>query len=169
MIEPEPFRTAMSRLGAAVNLVTTDGPAGRYGIVASALCSVTDAPPTILLCVNRLSCANAALKANGVLCANILAGRHQALSQHFATAPVAERFAAASWTMLETGAPLLTDAASALDCRVASVTEVGSHTVFFAEIVALRIDDDVDGLVWFDRRYHRLGAAAPSHAPEGSH
>lgn len=38
------FREGMSRLGAAVNLITTDGPAGRHGITASAVCSVTDAP-----------------------------------------------------------------------------------------------------------------------------
>ena len=35
----------MARLGAAVNVVTTDGPAGRYGFTASAVCSVTDDPP----------------------------------------------------------------------------------------------------------------------------
>ena len=31
----------MSRLGAAVNIITTDGPAGRAGFTASAVCGVT--------------------------------------------------------------------------------------------------------------------------------
>ncbi len=36
----------MARLAAAVNIVTTDGPAGRAGFTATAVCSVTDEPPT---------------------------------------------------------------------------------------------------------------------------
>ena len=41
-------------LSAAVNVVTTDGPAGRHGFTASAVCSVTDNPPTLLVCMNTL-------------------------------------------------------------------------------------------------------------------
>ena len=44
---------AMSCMGAAVNIITTDGPAGRAGFTASAVCSVTDTPPTLLVCLNR--------------------------------------------------------------------------------------------------------------------
>ncbi len=150
------FRTAMSRLGAAVNLVTTDGEAGRYGIIASAVCSVTDAPPTLLVCVNRASRANPVLRANGVLCVNILAGRHEAFSARFAGLPAGERFSSGEWKVLETGSPVLHDAAVALDCRIVSISEVGSHSVFFAEACDIRVHDEVDGLVWFDRRYHRL-------------
>ncbi|WP_252405960.1 flavin reductase, partial [Escherichia coli] len=44
------FRAGMARLGAAVNIITTDGPGGRAGFTASAVCSVTDTPPTLLVC-----------------------------------------------------------------------------------------------------------------------
>lgn len=47
------FRDAMAHVGAAVNIITTDGPAGRAGFTASAVCSVTDTPPTLLVCLNR--------------------------------------------------------------------------------------------------------------------
>ena len=43
-IKQTEFRDAMSRLGAAVNVITTDGPAGRHGLTASAVCPRT-APP----------------------------------------------------------------------------------------------------------------------------
>lgn len=36
------FRDAMASLSAAVNVVTTEGEAGRCGITATAVCSVTD-------------------------------------------------------------------------------------------------------------------------------
>lgn len=56
------FRDAMASLGAAVNIVTTDGPEGRCGITATAVCSVTDTPPTLMVCVNRNSTMNAVFK-----------------------------------------------------------------------------------------------------------
>lgn len=43
-VDKQDFRDAMARLGSAVNIITTDGPAGRAGFTASAVCSVTDAP-----------------------------------------------------------------------------------------------------------------------------
>ena len=48
-MEKQAYREAMARLGAAVNVITTDGPGGRAGFTASAVCSVTDSPPTLLI------------------------------------------------------------------------------------------------------------------------
>ena len=47
-VEQKAFRDAMSRLGAAVHVITTDGPSGKTGFTATAVCSVSDAPPTLL-------------------------------------------------------------------------------------------------------------------------
>ncbi len=44
--DKQTFRDAMACVGAAVNIITTDGPAGMAGFTASAVCSVTDSPPT---------------------------------------------------------------------------------------------------------------------------
>ena len=52
-VEKQAYREAMARLGAAVNVIATDGPGGRAGFTASAVCSVTDTPPTLLVCANR--------------------------------------------------------------------------------------------------------------------
>ena len=55
------FRDAMASLSAAVNVVTTAGEAGRCGITATAVCSVTDTPPSVMVCTclsspSRLAC-----------------------------------------------------------------------------------------------------------------
>lgn len=47
------FRNAMAQLGTAVHVVTTDGAGGRAGFTASAVCSVTDTPPSVLVCINK--------------------------------------------------------------------------------------------------------------------
>ena len=49
------FRDAMARVCAPVNIITTDGPAGRGGFTATAMCSVSDDPPTLLVCMNERS------------------------------------------------------------------------------------------------------------------
>jgi len=158
------FREAMSRLGAAVNIITTDGPAGRHGLTASAVCSVTDTPPTVLVCVKRAAGAHAALKAKGVLCDNILAGRHRNLSADFGNhgISVEQRFAGGSWRQLATGAPVLADAAANLDCRIASVAEVGTHSVFFCEVRGIATAPQPEGLIYFNRLYHPIGASLKS-------
>jgi flavin reductase len=153
------YRDAMARVGAAVNVVTTDGPAGRAGFTASAVCSVTDAPPTLLVCLNRASSVSEAFRANGVLCVNTLAPVHETLSGLFGgRTPAAERFAAADWTTAATGAPVLVGAPASFDCRVARFVEIGTHTVLFCEVVGLAEGDVHEGLIYFRRRYHAIRA-----------
>jgi flavin reductase len=162
-VDSAEFRDAMARLGAAVNVVTTDGSAGRGGLTASAVCSVTDDPPTLLVCLNRTSRANLLCKANGVLCVNTLTAGQRALSDAFAgrgKLDIPARFALGSWSSLATGAPVLDDAVVSFDCRIADVVEKGTHSVIFAEIEAIRAGRDGAALIWFARDYHPVGDAA---------
>lgn len=157
------FREAMSRFGAAVNLITTDGRAGRHGMIASAVCSVTDTPPMVLLCVNRSSRANEKLKINRTLCVNILSANHKHLSDRFSDPALSidDRFGDADlWTRLPTGSPGFNDAAVMLDCRVDAISEVGTHSVFFCHVGDVRLGAKEDALIYFDRTYHSLATLA---------
>lgn len=157
MVTREHYREAMARLGAAVSIVATDGPAGRAGFTASAVCSVTDTPPTLLVCMNRGGSSGAAVKGNGVLCVNVLAAGQEHLSARFGgRSSPAERFAEGEWTTLATGAPVLAGTVASFDCTIAQATEVGTHTVLFCEVEAVRVGDTTEGLIYFGRRYHRL-------------
>ena len=155
MVDKTTFRDAMAGLGAAVNVITTDGVAGVGGCTASAVCPVTDDPPTLVVCINRASRNNAAIRENGRLCVNVLAAEQRDLAMRFADKDLSldERFACAEWARLATGAPVLRGAVSALDCVVESVTEVGTHTVFFCAVKAARTDTARAGLI-----YHAVGA-----------
>ena len=158
MSDQQLFRSAMSRLSAAVNVIATDGKGGRYGMTASAVCSVSDDPPMILICVNRNARANAIFKTNGCLTVNILAAGQSDISARFASSglSVAERFGEMSdWFTLETGALLLRDALASLDCSVESVSEIATHSVFFCRVERFVLGELRDGLVYFDRNYRR--------------
>ncbi len=152
------FRESMARMGAAVNLITTDGPAGRHGFVATAVCSVTDQPPTILICVNTSAFAHDAFVENGHVCVNILAAQHQELSGVFARyVEGVDRFAHGDWVTLKTGCLALKDANAALDCTIASVQQQGSHSVMFCSVKAVHLPAAPNpGLVYFGRNYHHL-------------
>jgi flavin reductase len=164
MLDKATFRDAMARLGAAVNIITTDGVSGLAGCTVSAVCGVTDDPPTLLVCINRSSRNNAVMRENGRLCVNVLAADQRDVAVLFSTKnlSIEERFASADWGRLETGAPVLKGAASALDCEITSAAEVGTHTVFYCEIKAAYAGDDRDGLIYFARDFHRVGMPASS-------
>ena len=162
-MDRQEYRNAMARLGAAVSVITTDGPAGRTGFTASAVCSVTDAPPTLLVCMNRGSTSIEAFKTNAVLCVNTLAASQEALSPlfaGFADMPMSDRFDAAAWTTLVTGSPVLAGSVVSFDCRMAQVTEIGTHSVVFCEVQAIQAGPAHEGLIYFGRSYHRITVAA---------
>lgn len=158
VVNRQTYREAMARFGAAVSVVTTDGPGGRFGFTASAVTSVTDDPPTLLVCVNRRNDSHPALLANGVFCVNTLSAGQEAISNLFGGAATdqAARFATGSWHTMETGAPALLNAVVAFDCRVAQITEIGTHSVVFGEVVSIEHGDQHDGLIYFNRAYHTI-------------
>ena len=153
------FRNAMAQLGSAVSVITTDGPAGKFGFTASAVCSVTDSPPTLLVCMNRNSFAHAPFRQNGALCVNVLSSDHQDLSGVFANASLRseQRFAYDSWQVLASGAPVLSSSVASFDCLIDTCHEVGSHSVFYCQVQAIRISETPRGLVYFNRSYHAVG------------
>lgn len=156
------FREAMSRLAGGVCIVTTNGPAGLAGFTASAVCSVSDSPATMLVCVNRGASAYPAFEANGFLCVNMLSPSQQATASLFGgKTPMADRFAAAAWKPLASGAPALLGASASVDCRVVQRCIVGSHEVLICEAMAIATAANAPGaLVYLGRRYHTLEGQA---------
>lgn len=163
-LEPrqQAFRNAMAHLSAAVNVITSNGPAGRCGITATAVCSVTDSPPTLMLCINRNSEMNTVFKANGRLCVNVLSGEHEEVARHFAgmtEVPMERRFALHDWREGLAGLPVLHGALANLQGRIAEVQEIGTHSVLLLELEDIQVLEQGDGLVYFSRSFHRLQRA----------
>jgi flavin reductase len=157
-IDPAAFRDAMSRLGAAVHVVTSAGPAGATGFTATAVSSVSDQPATLLVCLNRRSNSAPLLSANGVFCVNTLRADEEAIADLFAgrTGNRAERFATGEWITLATGAPVLVTAVVAFDCRVIEIKAVASHNVIFGAVEAVRVGPPGAALVYHERAYKRV-------------
>lgn len=155
------FRDAMAKVPTAVHIVATDGPAGRTGLTASAVASVSANPPTLLICVNHSSRSNAILKANGVFSVNALRATDVHLSEVFAgrtDAAKEARFDSGVWTTMKTGAPVLSSALVSFDCRITHLEDVATHTVMFAQVVAVSVAaaGEARSLMYQNRAYVTL-------------
>ncbi|CAM5786019.1 flavin reductase [Castellaniella caeni] len=161
MTDISSFRSAMSLLAGAVNVITTDGPSGMAGFTATAVCSVTDQPPTLLVCMNRSSYAHKFFTGNQVLCVNVMGNASQEAPLIFADRNIrmADRFSRVKWSPLTTGSPVIEDALVSFDCRIAHTNDVGSHSIFMCEVEDIRCGDAQQAsLVYFNRNYHHVGS-----------
>jgi flavin reductase (DIM6/NTAB) family NADH-FMN oxidoreductase RutF len=151
------FVGGMSQAASTVNVVTTDGPAGRFGLTVSAMTSVSaDAGPTLLVCINHLSSAASALLENGVFCVNVLRDDQAYISDAFAGRyGAADKFACAQWTTQRTGAPRVVDPLVAFDCRIISSERIGTHYVVYGAVQDVFSAEAGAPLIYANRAYGR--------------
>lgn len=119
----------------AVTLICTGSVGNRSGLTATAVCSLTDTPPTILVCINKNASAHDVIFNTGKFSVNVLGERHHAIAGIFAgqsNLKGEERFNAAGdvWGSHASGTPWLHGALAHLDCSVVEKQEFSSHTIF---------------------------------------
>jgi len=172
------FLHGMSHAACTVNVVTTDGVAGRHGVTVSAMVSVSaDTPrPTLLVCIHHLSPVADALLANGAFCVNVLREDQAHISDCFAGRTEARgeaKFDCARWTTQVTGAPRVVDSLVAFDCRVTASERVGSHFVVFGSVQDIFVAGAGAPLIYANRaygvpqRFHPHGAASADSRANG--
>lgn len=152
------FRAAMARFPGAVTIITARHGAQRRGITATAVCSVSADPPSLLVCVNRQTGTCAAIDGSGRFAVNLLADPAAPLALRFAGAGGStgeDKFAEGDWESDGTGLPLLSGALAALSCEVAEAVTSGSHRIFVGHIREIR--QAAGGPLVYERaRFHRL-------------
>ncbi len=152
------FLGGMSNAACTVNVVTTDGAAGRAGVTVSAMSSVSaDTPkPTLLVCVHHLSRTAEAIRKNGVFCVNVLRDDQSFISDIFAgrfKGAFEDRFDCADWTVQKTGAPRVVDPLVAFDCRLVHHDRVGTHYVFYGQVEDIFAAESGSPLIYANRAY----------------
>lgn len=158
------FRDAMACVCASVNIVTTDGTAGRGGFTATAMSSVSDEPPLLLVCMKRSSAQSQLFVENGCFCVNVLTGQQTELAGYFAGGlkDMEARYTAAAWTQLVTGSPVLNHALINFDCKLDAVHVAGTHNIMIGRVVAVQQQPEMSALVYFERAYLELTKGKPA-------
>jgi flavin reductase (NADH)/cob(II)yrinic acid a,c-diamide reductase len=142
-INAQTFKQAMRQCAGAVALVTVGTePGQRTGLTVTSACSLSDDPPSLLVCVNRNASAHAPIRDHGHFAINFLSEDHTLLALTFSGQKGIngdDRFAFGRWVESTAGAPFLEDAVVAFDCMLAQEFETKTHSVFVGEVREVRI------------------------------
>lgn len=144
------FREAMRRPANAVAVIAAQAGDRRAGITATAVCSLSDAPPSLLVCVNRASPALAVFLAAERFSVNYLTEAQADLAALFAGRAGrfgAEKFDAAAWMEGE-GAPMLAGALAAFDCALERVVDHATHAILIGRVERLMVEETPGSLVY---------------------
>jgi len=129
------FKAAMRRLATTVTIITASSGEQRHGMTATAVSSLTTAPPSLLVCVNQLASIHDPIGTSGQFCINLLACDHHYLVPIFSGKMMGEeRFASGDWVIDETGIPCLADAQANMFCTVVQRMSYGSHSIFIGAV-----------------------------------
>ncbi|MBI3861066.1 MAG: flavin reductase family protein [Planctomycetia bacterium] len=148
-------RKVFGKWATGVTVVTTDGPAGKGGLTANAVASLSLDPPLVLVAVAKSAGSYSEIKQNGCYAINILAQAHEDVSKRFAT-PGPKDFSGFPWKTDVTGAPILEGALGYVDCKVREILPGGDHDIFVGEIVGGEAGGEDPPLMYFSGKYRRM-------------
>jgi flavin reductase (DIM6/NTAB) family NADH-FMN oxidoreductase RutF len=145
------YRNLMRHQAGGVAIISCGKPGARTGLTATAVCSISDTPPTLLICVNRNASGHKIIAAERCFAINLLSLDQIELAKTFSGKAGLEgeaRFSADLWTTMTTGAPVLRNAVANLDCEVVDEHGFDTHSLFIGRVKAGLARDDVDPLVY---------------------
>jgi len=147
------FRSSMRHIAATVYAITTGHDGERFGIIATAVNSLSFDPPSLLVCVNRSASLHEPMASVDTFCVNVLGVGNRDVADCFARGGAGEdRFEVGEWEE-EHGVPVLATAQSSLICRVVHRHAFGTHTIFIGELIAARHRANAKPLTYYDGRY----------------
>ncbi|HEX6125537.1 MAG TPA: flavin reductase family protein [Pyrinomonadaceae bacterium] len=154
-VTQDEFRAALSRFPSGITVVTSVDSSGiAHGITVSAFCSVSLAPPLVLVCIEKTAGSHEALQETGLFAVNFLAAGQDEISRRFSLA-VDDKFDHVLCRTGLGGVPLLDDALVTLECRLQNAFDGGDHTIFVGQVEDVAIRDG-DPLVYFHGNYRDL-------------
>src|SRR5919201_3909821 len=117
-VDPLVFRYVIGHFATGVTIITTREGETDFGVTVSAVTSLSLEPPMLLVCLNRTSRTQAAVKSTGRFAVNILGLDQIELAELFAT-PRDDKFAGLDPTYGPLGDPLIPGAIAHVECEVA--------------------------------------------------
>lgn len=134
-VAPAAFKAAMRRMASTVSVVTSGSGGSFNGMTATAVCSVSADPPSLLIVVNKANRSHALIERSGAYTVNTLSDEQERLAAHFASTPT-EPFADVPYTLGPNQCPIIEHCTSYLACLVEQQTGFGTHSIFIGRVVA---------------------------------
>ncbi|HET9904877.1 MAG TPA: flavin reductase family protein [Xanthobacteraceae bacterium] len=137
-IDPKAFWTAVGQRALGASVVTARGPQGPAGFLGLSTAHVCADPPTMLVSIDKRTAALDAIREARHFAISYLASDQGELAEIFGgRTPLkgADRFGRGTWTTLSTGAPVLADAAGAIDCTLEETLERHGVVIALGRVV----------------------------------
>lgn len=154
-LDPSTYRATLGRFASGVTIVTARDADGRdVGMTVSAFSALSLEPPLVLVCIDNGASVAPVLEHCSSFAVNILAEHQEPLSRQFAEREL-DRFEGVAITRGASGLALLEGALAQIECRVASRTPAGDHTILIGEVAATALREG-NPLLYYRGGYGRL-------------
>lgn len=151
------FRLAMRRFASTVSVISTLKDGARHAMTATAVTSLSMAPPSLLVCVHRESRFHKVLQTQDRFCVNVLHKDQADASQTFSRPATEEDFSRFGWADAG-GYCYLADAQATVFCTVTQQVPFGTHSIFIGTVAETNIRESVAPLIFQNGQY---GVYAP--------
>lgn len=138
----EAMKLGMRRLASGVCVIAARIDGEGFAMTASSVTSVSDNPPSLLVCINKLVSQQEYFATHGSkFSVNILGAEHEAISNLCAgREPGRDRFTLGEWRKDKTS-PYLADAQAVFFCETDMLISYGTHQIVIAHIKRVQIGD----------------------------
>lgn len=136
------MKEGMRHLASGVAIVATrDNDNNPFAMTVSSITSLTDTPPSLLICLHEVAQTYAVLRQVNSFSANILTQEQQDVSQCCAGEPqMARRFEVGNWgDHPELRLPYLKDSLSVFFCKVSQRIDYGTHMIVIGDIQSVQV------------------------------
>jgi flavin reductase (DIM6/NTAB) family NADH-FMN oxidoreductase RutF len=152
--DAERYRHVIGHFATGVTVITARHDGTDHGATASAVSSVSLEPPSLLVCLNRATVTESAVREGGSFVVNILREDQGDLAMRFAGRH-GDKFAGVAVERSAAGDPILAGALASLECTVRDAVTGGTHTVFIGEVSRAEASEG-DPLAYFRGRFGQL-------------
>ena len=159
VVDGQLFKAVMRKLAGTVGVFATASDDGLHGLTATAMCSVSADPPTVLIVVNRSSRTHPHIHRKQAFTVNLLADDQLAVAELFA-AKNDDPFGKIAHRRMSDGCPVIEGAAGYLHCAVQSQHDVGTHTIFIGRLLDAGAGT-AQPLVYQDGKYGHVEPGEP--------
>lgn len=161
-IETGAFRRAAGRLPTGIVVVSTTLADVDHAMTVSAFTSVSLDPLLVLFCAEKIARFHDVVLAAGSWAVSVLDEESEKTARWLATRgrPMEGQLDAQPHHRGPlTGAPILSDALAAMECRTTAVHDGGDHSIVVGQVIGVSVPRPGGRpLVHYEGRYHRLSA-----------
>jgi flavin reductase (DIM6/NTAB) family NADH-FMN oxidoreductase RutF len=127
-------------------------------MTVSSFTSVSLDPPIVTISLENNSRTNNLISEARSFGITFLSSAQQLISERFAGifSDEMDRLADLHTWSIVSGAPFLDGGLAYLDCHVHSIHQFGSNSLIIGDVLAAKIGEDKDPLLYFNRQYRRL-------------